>query len=241
VLKAVIFDIDGTLIDSVDLHASSWVDSFARFGVRVRFDEVRRHIGEGADRLIPTFVPPEMSKDVRKQIEQFRSALFKQEYLDRVKRSPKVKELFQRIMSDCCKVVLASSCAADEIGSYKSIAGISEMTDHDVTADDVTCSKPSPDVFLEALRRLAPINSADTCVVGDTKYDGEAARRAGIPFIGVLSGGSSKEELEDAGAIALYRDPADARELDALARLTYYTRNRGRWQPIVDSDVPCHT
>ena len=61
-LKAVIFDIDGTLIDSVDLHASSWVDSFARFGIHVRFDDVRRHIGEGADRLIPAFVPAEMTK-----------------------------------------------------------------------------------------------------------------------------------------------------------------------------------
>jgi HAD superfamily hydrolase (TIGR01549 family) len=209
VLKAVIFDIDGTLIDSVDLHASSWVDSFAHFGLVVSFNDVRRHIGEGADRLIPTFAPSEMSEDIRKEIEQFRSALFKREYLARIRPFPKVKELFRRIRSDGCKVVLASSCAADEIGPYKSIAGIGDMTDHDVTADDVNCSKPSPDVFLSALARLAPISSGETCVVGDTKYDGEAARRAGVPFIGVLSGGSSKEELEDAGAIALYRDPSD--------------------------------
>ena len=208
-LKAVIFDIDGTLIDSVDLHASSWVDSFARFGVRVKFDEVRRHIGEGADRLIPAFVPTTMSEDKRKQIEEFRSDLFKRQYLNRVKRFPKVRQLFQRIKYDGCKVALASSCAADEIDQYKSIAGIVDMTDHDVTADDVRRSKPSPDVFLKALDRLAPISSSETCAIGDTKYDGEAARKAGIPFIGVLCGGSSKEELERSGAIALYRDPAD--------------------------------
>ena len=208
-LKAVIFDIDGTLIDSVDLHASSWVDSFARFGVRVRFDEVRRHIGEGADRLIPSFVPPEMSEDIRKQIEQFRSALFKREYLDRVKRFPKVGELLQCIKSDGCKVVLASSCTADEIDQYKSIAGIIGMTDYDVTADDVGCAKPSPDVFLKALDHLAPIKPSETCVIGDTKFDGEAASSAGIPFIAVLCGGSSKEELERSGAIAIYRDAAD--------------------------------
>ena len=65
-LKAVIFDIDGTLIDSVDLHAQSWVDGFARFGIQVRFDDVRRHIGEGADRLIPAFVPAEMPNDKTK-------------------------------------------------------------------------------------------------------------------------------------------------------------------------------
>ena len=208
-LKAVIFDIDGTLIDSVDLHASSWVDTFARFAVQVRFEEVRRHIGEGADRLIPTFVPAGMPDDKRKQIEEFRSDLFKRKYLDKVKRFPKVRELFQRIKADGCKVVLGSSCSADEIEDYKSIAGISDMTDHDVTADDAGSSKPSPDVFLEALDRLAPVGRSEACVVGDTKYDGEAARRAGIRFIGVLCGGSSKEELERSGAIAIYRDPAD--------------------------------
>jgi len=209
VLKAVIFDIDGTLIDSVDLHASSWVDSFARFGVRVSFDEIRGHIGEGADRLIPTFVPAEMPEEKRTQIEEYRSALFKREYLDLVRRFPEVRELLQRVKSDGCKVVLASSCAADEIDQYKSIADITGMTDHDVTADDVHRSKPSPDVFLKALDLLAPISASETCVIGDTKYDGEAASSAGIPFIGILCGGSSKEELERAGAIALYRDPAD--------------------------------
>lgn len=209
VLKAVIFDIDGTLIDSVDLHASSWVDSFARFGVQVRFEDMRRHIGEGADRLIPTFVPAEVPESRRREIEEFRSDLFKREYLHRVRPFPNVSQLFARIKADGCKVVLASSCAADEIGQYKEIAGITDMTDHDVTADDAGSSKPSPDIFLKALDRLAPMGSSQTCVVGDTKYDGEAARLARIPFIGLLCGGSSREDLERAGAIAIYRDPAD--------------------------------
>src|SRR3954464_6908354 len=112
VLKAVIFDSDGTLIDSVDLHARSWVDSFARFGVEVTFEDVRRHIGEGADRLIPAFAPPSMPDDKRKEIEEFRSELFKRNYLDKVKPFPNVKQLFERIKADGCKLVLASSCAA---------------------------------------------------------------------------------------------------------------------------------
>lgn len=208
-LKAVIFDIDGTLIDSVDLHARSWVESFARYGAEVRFDDVRGHIGEGADRLIPSFVP-EIPESERKQIEEYRSALFKREYLQKVKPFPKVKDLFTRIRAAGCKLALASSCAADEIDQYKAIAGVSDMTDYDVTADDAGSSKPSPDIFLKALERLRPIIPSQTCVVvGDTKYDGEAARQAGIPFIGVLSGGSSKQELERSGALAIYRDPAD--------------------------------
>jgi phosphoglycolate phosphatase-like HAD superfamily hydrolase len=83
------------------------------------------------------------------------------------------------------------------------------MTDHDVTADDASSSKPSPDIFVKALERLAPIGPSQICVVGDTKYDGEAARRAGVPFLGLLCGGSSQDELERSGAIAIYRDPAD--------------------------------
>jgi HAD superfamily hydrolase (TIGR01549 family) len=207
-LKAVIFDIDGTLIDSVDLHARSWVDAFARFGIEVKFEDVRRHIGEGADRLIPAFAPSAMPNDKRKELEQFRSELFKR-ILDKIKPFPNVKELFERIKADGCKLVLASSCAADEIDQYKAIAGISDMTDHDVTADDADSSKPSPDIFLQALDRLAPIKPSQTCVVGDTKYDGEAALQAGVPFLGLLCGGSSKDELERSGAVAIYRDPAD--------------------------------
>ena len=204
-----VFDIDGTLIDSVDLHAQSWLETFKRFGVQARFADVRRHIGEGADRLIPAFVPAEMSNGVRKQIEEFRSQLFKREYLGKVKPFPKVKELFAHIKAKRCKLVLASSCSANEIDQYKAIAGIADMSDHDVTADDAGTSKPSPDIFLKALDRLAPIEPFQTCVIGDTKYDGEAARAANIPFVGLLCGGSSKEELDRAGAVAVYADPAD--------------------------------
>jgi HAD superfamily hydrolase (TIGR01549 family) len=207
-LKAVIFDIDGTLIDSVDLHARSWVESFARFGAEVRLEDVRGHIGEGAERLIPSFVPG-IPESERRQIEEDRSALFKREYLRKVKPFPKVKDLFARIRAAGCQLALASSCAADEIDRYKAIAGISGMTDYDVTADDAGSSKPSPDIFLKALERLRPIIPSQACVVGDTKYDGEAARQAGIPFIGVTCGGSSKQELERSGALAIYRDPAD--------------------------------
>jgi HAD superfamily hydrolase (TIGR01549 family) len=177
--------------------------------VQARFADVRRHIGEGADRLIPAFVPAEMSNGVRKQIEEFRSQLFKREYLGKVKPFPKVKELFAHIKAKRCKLVLASSCSANEIDQYKAIAGIADMSDHDVTADDAGTSKPSPDIFLKALDRLAPIEPFQTCVIGDTKYDGEAARAANIPFVGLLCGGSSKEELDRAGAVAVYADPAD--------------------------------
>ena len=206
-MKAVIFDIDGTLIDSVDLHAQSWVDTFAHFGVETRLEDVRGHIGQGADRLIPTFVPAGTPKHRIKEIEQYRADIFKRKYLRQVRPFPKVPELFGLIKAAGCKLVLV--CSADEIDQYKAIAGITGMTDHDVTADDVASSKPSPDIFLKALDRLPPIGRREARVVGDTQYDGQGARRAGIPFIGVLSGGSGKRELQRSGAITIYRDPAD--------------------------------
>jgi HAD superfamily hydrolase (TIGR01549 family) len=208
-LKAALFDIDGTLIDSVDLHAESWKMTFAHFGVEATFQDVRSHIGEGADRLMPAFLPPHSPASLQKEIEEFRSNLFKREYLPKVRAFSGVRELFERIRAHGCKLLLASSCASDEIDRYKAIAGISDMTDCDVTADDARSSKPAPDIFMKALDQIAPIAASESCVVGDTKYDGEAARRAGIPFVGLLCGGSTKHELERSGAIAIYRDPAD--------------------------------
>jgi phosphoglycolate phosphatase-like HAD superfamily hydrolase len=208
-LKAVIFDIDGTLISSVDLHAQSWKEALAHFGVQAEFEDLRRRIGEGADHLMPAFLPPATPPSVQKRIEEFRSNLFKRGYLPKVRPFPGVRELFEQIHADGCKIVLASSCAASEIGEYKAIAGISDMTDCDVTADDADSSKPAPDIFLTALERISPISASETCVVGDTKYDGEGARRAGIPFVGVACGGSTRQELERSGAIAVYRDPSD--------------------------------
>jgi phosphoglycolate phosphatase-like HAD superfamily hydrolase len=113
----------------VDLHAGSWVDSFARFGVQVTFEDVRRHIGEGADRLIPAFVPPGMPDDRRKQLEEFRSDLFKRDYLGKVKPFPTVRELFGRIKADRCKLVLASSCAADDAMRSQQIYRMREWLD----------------------------------------------------------------------------------------------------------------
>jgi beta-phosphoglucomutase-like phosphatase (HAD superfamily) len=190
VVKAVIFDIDGTLLDSVDLHAESWVTTFAHFGIEANFHEVRSHIGEGADRLLPAFVPSGTSKARKNEIEKFRSHLFKNQYLPRVQPFVKVKELFERIKRDGRKAILASSCTEDEIAQYKKIAGISDIVDCESTSDDAESSKPAPDIFLKAVERVAPIKAQECIVIGDTHYDGEAARKAGIPFIGVLCGGS---------------------------------------------------
>ena len=195
-LKAALFDIDGTLIDSVDLHAKSWKKTFAHFGVQANFQEVRSHIGEGADPLMPAFLPSHTPASVQEEVENFRSSLFKREYLPKVRAFSGVRELFHRLRAQGCKLVLASSCASDEIEQYKAIAGISDLTDCYVTGDDARSSKPAPDIFRKALEQINPIQASESCVIGDTKYDGEAAH-LGIPFVGLLCGGSTKQELEE--------------------------------------------
>lgn len=208
-LKAVIFDVDGTLIDSVDFHAQAWQETFRRFGREVPFDRVRHQIGKGADQLLPVFFSKEEIDAFGKAMEEARGALFKSQYLPRVRAFPRVRELFQRIRADGKRIVLASSAKEDEIGAYKEIAGIEDLVEGETSKDDVAKSKPHPDIFQAALGQLKDVDPGEAIVVGDTPYDAEAAAKAGLRTIGVLCGGFPESELRAAGCIALYRDPAD--------------------------------
>ena len=120
-----------------------------------------------------------------------------------------VRELLEQLRADGKRVVLASSAKADELETYKKLAGIEGLTDAETSSEDAERSKPQPDIFLAALERLGNPRPEDVVVVGDTPYDAEAAGKAGLRTIGVLCGGFSEESLRAAGCIAIYRDPAD--------------------------------
>ena len=207
--KAVIFDIDGTLVNSVDLHASAWVDTFRHFGLDVSHDAVRSQIGKGGDQLMPVFVPREMLEERGEEIEKFRSDLFKREYLPKVRAFPGVRELFERIRAAGQTVVLASSCKEDELEHYEEIAGVKDLVQAATTSSDAERSKPHPDIFQAALERIAPVTAAEAVVVGDSPYDAEAAAKAGLRTVGVLCGGFPEKDLRAAGCVAVYRDPED--------------------------------
>jgi HAD superfamily hydrolase (TIGR01509 family) len=205
---AFLFDIDGTLIDSVDLHARAWQETLAHFGFTVPYEEVRAQIGKGGDQLMPVFVPADQLARLGDRIERHRGELFKAEYLPQVKPFPGVRDLFMHIKADGYAVGLASSANADEVGRYKELADIADLVDAETSKSDVDCSKPCPDVFEVAVDRLA-IEPERALVIGDTPYDAMAARRAGVRSIGVLCGGFPERDLRDAGCLAIYRDPAD--------------------------------
>ena len=206
---AVIFDIDGTLVDSVDLHAEAWRVSFARFGKKVTFAEVRGQIGKGGDQLMPVFLSRQELEDFGDELEQYRSDLFKKEFLPRVKPFPCVRQLFERIRRDDKRIALASSAKGNELKTYKSIADIEDLVETETSSDDAQKSKPYPDIFQAALARLGDVSVDNVLVVGDTIYDAEAAGKAHLRIVGVMCGGWSADDLRQAGCIAVYRDPAD--------------------------------
>ena len=207
--KAVIFDIDGTIVDSVDLHITAWQDAFRKYGKEIPYKAIRSQIGKGADQLLPVFFSREKLKVFGEELEKYRSDLFKKKYLPRVRAFPKVRELFLRIKSDEMLISLASSAKKDELKTHKRIAQIEDLVDTETSSDDAEKSKPFPDIFQVALKKLGNMSPGNVVVIGDTRYDAEAAARADMSAIGFLCGGSTEEELRESGCIALYHDPAD--------------------------------
>ena len=208
-ITAVIFDIDGTLIDSVDLHARAWQEAFREFGREVEYAKVRHQIGKGGDQLMPVFFTEEELSRFGERMEKFRGELFKREYLPRVRPFPKVRELFERVRADGKRVALASSAKEEELKAYKEIANIADLVEEETSKDDVARSKPHPDIFASALAKLGRPSAREVLVVGDTPYDAEAAGKAGLRTTGVLCGGFPEQELRAAGCVEIYRDPAD--------------------------------
>ncbi|HQT77967.1 MAG: HAD family hydrolase [Rhodospirillales bacterium 20-64-7] len=216
--KAVIFDVDGTLVDSVDLHARAWHEAFADFGFNFDTGSIRGQIGKGGDQLMPVFLSPEELDKHGAAIDHHRSALFKDRYLQQVRPFPAVRDLFQHVLHDGKRVALASSSKQDELEHYKRVANIGDLVEAHTTSEDAEQSKPQPDIFQAALQRLPGVAAHDAIVIGDTPYDAQAAAKAGIRTIGLLCGGFAEDDLRKAGCIAIYRDPADllARYADSV-------------------------
>ncbi len=218
-VKAVIFDIDGTLVDSVDLHARAWQEALRKYGHDVRLEDVHQQIGKGGDQLIPVFLTPEQQKQYGEQLEEDRSQIWKTKYMQSVRPFPRVRELVQRILDDGKQVILASSAKGDEVEFYKRVAQIDDLINKETSSDDVPRSKPYPDIFQASMAKLRGISAAETMVIGDSPYDAEAAGKIGIHSIGVLSGGFPEKHLRDAGYMAIYRDCADLLEKYAQSPL----------------------
>ena len=221
-MLAFIFDIDGTLVDSNELHVDSWDRAFRRFGKEFPREKLRAQIGKGSDQYLPEFLTPAEIDRFGEELDDYRSDLFRKEFLPQVRPFPKVHELFQRIRDDHKRIVLASSGKKADTKYYIDLLGVDDLIEGYVSGDDADNSKPAPDIFAASLKKLGDISPADAVTVGDTKFDIEAAAKAGLKTIAFLCGGTSESSLRVAGAVAIYRDPADFLvHYDELTRRTH--------------------
>lgn len=213
-LKAVLFDIDGTLIDSNDLHAEAWQAAMAHFGQHVPLDAISEQIGKGGDNLLPALLPQDFLDAQKDALDQYRSELFTRDYLERVRPFPDVRRLFERLKLNGLRIVLASSGTKEEVAHHLELIECEDLVVSTTSTDDAEHSKPDPDIFVAALKTLGDVEADEAAVVGDSPYDMIAAAKIGLRRIGVLCGGFSSDWLRDTGAEQLFDDPADL-----LARL----------------------
>ena len=205
-LQGVIFDIDGTLVDSNDAHAKSWVDTFAEADYKVPFDVVRPLIGMGADKLLPKTIGISHDSDEGKKLIKQRSEIFRERYLSQLRPFKGSRELVMRIRSDGLKAVVATSAKDEELEGLLKAAQVDDLMQEKATASDAKRSKPDPDIVHAAIDESG-ISPSHLVMIGDTPYDVEAASRAEVRAIAFRSGGWTDKDLK--GAVEIYDGPAD--------------------------------
>lgn len=171
------------------------------------FEQARSQIGKGGDQFIPVFLTEAEQRDHGAEMEEWRSQLFRSEYLPLVRPFSGVPELLRCVRQAGLRVAVASSAKKRELDIYLEIAGVTALIDIVTSSEDAEQSKPAPDIFQVALKQLG-IEGSKAVAVGDTPYDAEAAGKAGIATIGLLCGGFTEAALRKGGCIAVYPGPA---------------------------------
>jgi HAD superfamily hydrolase (TIGR01549 family) len=205
-VPAALLDVDGTLVDTNYHHALAWFRAFREHGIVLPMWRIHRHIGMGGDQLVPALVPG-IEQDVHEAIEETRGERYA-ELLDEVQALDQAHELIADLKARKLTVVLASSSPQDELDHYLDLLDARGLADAWTTKDDVDATKPEPDLVLAALERAG---TREAVMVGDTAWDVEAARKAGIDTICLITGGWSQQELLDAGAAAVYESIEELR------------------------------
>ena len=202
-LKAIFFDIDGTLVDSNDFHVMAWQEAFRDHGHFIERDRIRAQIWKGADQLIPALLP-DADRATEKAIGHRHGEIFQTRYLKEVKPFPCAAALIDLLSTKGKRVLLASSAGKAEVDHYVELLGVGHALTGTVSKDDVKNSKPAGDIFAAALASVFPILASETLAIGDTPYDVESALKSDIKTIALRSGGVSEETLADAGALYVF-------------------------------------
>jgi HAD superfamily hydrolase (TIGR01549 family) len=206
-VDAILFDIDGTLVDSNEQHVLAYEEAFALVGASFSRQAIHDQIGKGSDMLLPALMP-NADEATHEQIGRDQVEIYMRKYLPHVRPFPGARDLLVRAFDAGQKLVLASSASKDCLEQYLDLLAVRDIVAATTSADDVEHTKPAPDIFAAALGKLEPIKPEQAMVVGDTPYDIQAAAKCGLGSIGVRSGKFSDEVLMNAGAVALYDDVA---------------------------------
>jgi HAD superfamily hydrolase (TIGR01509 family) len=212
-VAAVLFDVDGTLVDSNYLHALCWWEAFTQAGYDVPAWRIHRAIGMGSGQLLDALLPEDRDRAADDGMRAAHGALYAT-YWSRQRPLPGAAELLRACKKRGLRVVLASSADAREFAALRAALDADDAIDDATSSADVERSKPEPDLVRVALDK-AGVRPGEAAFVGDTVWDVRACRKAGVPCIGLLSGGISRGELLDAGAAEVYDGPAEL--LAALA------------------------
>ena len=198
-MPAALLDVDGTLVDTNYHHALAWYRAFRAHGIALPVWRIHRHVGMGGDQLVPALVPG-IDRELHEAIEETRGQRYA-ELLDEVQPFDQAHELIQELKQREATVVLASSSPQDELDNYLDLLDARDLADSWTTKDDVDATKPAPDLVEAALEKAG---TREAVMVGDTPWDVQAASKAGVATVCVISGGFSRAELEEAGADAVY-------------------------------------
>lgn len=194
----ILFDLDGTLVDTNYLHTLAWSRALRDAGEWAPMNAIHRLVGMGGDQLVPELLGH--SCDAAKE----RRPVRYREIMDDARALPGAAGLLRRCRDAGLRVVLASSSPADELEALRRLIGADDAMDASTTADDVERSKPAPEIFVTAMR-AGGIDPGRALAVGDSVWDVKAARAAGVACVGVETGGFSNHELTEAGALHVYR------------------------------------
>jgi HAD superfamily hydrolase (TIGR01509 family) len=204
--RAAVFDVDGTLVDTNHLHVVTWWEAFRQAGHRVPMHAVHRAVGLGSTDLVAHLLGEDRDKEEDADLSAAHKALYGQ-YFDRLPALPDAGRLLRRLHRDGWTVVLATSAGGAELDALRRALDADDAIAATASADDVDAGKPAAEPVEHALE-LAGAPAAQSVFVGDTVWDMRAGSRAGVRCVGVLCGGVPRADLEEAGADAVYADPA---------------------------------
>jgi HAD superfamily hydrolase (TIGR01549 family) len=211
--RIAILDVDGTLVDTNYHHAIAWFRAFRRHFITVPIWEIHRHIGMGGDQLVAAVAGDDVEERAGDRIREAESEHYRK-LIDEVQAMEGSRELIEDLRERGNTVVLASSAKDWEVEHYIELLDVAELVDAWTTSADVESTKPEPDLIKAALDKAD--DDAEALLIGDTVWDVEAAKRAGVETLAVLTGGFSEQELRDAGARDVYTSVEELRQ--ALVR-----------------------